>query len=193
MSSGIQSSILTQVASLTTVYGEKVPQQHMMPRSLPLVAWWRAVKSVTWRPASRNAPRLAEVLHAAGAVGATTAGRDEAEHDMVAGLHGGDAGTDLDDLAGTLVTADDRELLEAHQGGDLGIEDHVAGDEVLVGVTETGRRELDLDLTGLRIVQLDVFDAPVLALLPENRCLCLHWVLPSPVRLTDGGVAPTLC
>src|SRR5690606_13831163 len=115
-----------------------------------------------------------EVLHAPGTAGAPAAGRDEAEDDVVAGLEGGDAGPDLDHLARALVTTDDRQLLKAHHGGDLGIEDHVAGDEVLIGVAEARSGQLDLDLAGLGIVELDVLDAPVGSDLPEDRCTSFH-------------------
>ena len=71
-------------------------------------------------------------------------------------------------LAGALVAADDRELLEAHHLGDLGVEDHVAGDEVLVGVAQAGGGQLDLDLAGLRVVELDVLDAPLGVRLPQD-------------------------
>ena len=56
LSSGMSSSILMQLSCEATVYSPNVPMQHIRPRSWPL-AWWRAVKSVTWRPANRWAPR----------------------------------------------------------------------------------------------------------------------------------------
>ena len=117
---------------------------------------------------------VAEVLPALGAARAATTARDEAQDDVVARLHGGDPGPDLDHLASALVAADDRELLEADQLGDLGRQDHVAGDEVLVGVAQARGSELDLDLAGLRLVELDVLDAPVVADPVENCCARLH-------------------
>ena len=52
LSSGMSFSILMQLACDATVYSPNVPMQHISPRSWPR-AWWRAVKSVTWRPANR--------------------------------------------------------------------------------------------------------------------------------------------
>ena len=68
---------------------------------------------------------------------------------MVADGERGHAGADLDHRAGALVAADDRELGQAHHLGDLGVEDHVPGDEVLVGVAQARGGQLDLDLAGL--------------------------------------------
>src|SRR5258706_12357912 len=56
LSSGMSGSILMHDDSAQTVYSPNVPMQHIKPRSLPW-AWWREVKSVTCRPASRYAPR----------------------------------------------------------------------------------------------------------------------------------------
>ena len=55
-SSGMSSSILMQLASLTTVWWLKVPSRHMSLRSWPW-AWWREVWSATWSPAPMRAPR----------------------------------------------------------------------------------------------------------------------------------------
>ena len=81
---------------------------------------------------------------------------------MVAGGERGDARPDLDHLTGALVPADDRELLNAELGGDRGVERHVAGDEVLVGVAQAGADQLEEDLTGLRRIEVDLLDDPVL-------------------------------
>jgi hypothetical protein len=112
----MSSSILMQLASLTTVWCEKVP-----------------------------------------------AGRDEAEHDVVAGLQPRDALADLLDDAGALVAADDGQR-----------ERQVAGHQVLVGVAHTRRRHLDEDLALLGRVELDLLDAPILADHPEDGGLRLH-------------------
>ena len=146
----------------------------MMPRSLPPLEWWRAVKSVTWRPASRNGAEVAQVLLAHRARRAAAAGRDEAEDDVVAGLQVDHARADLDHLAGTFVAADDRELLDAQFGGDLRWHHHVAGDEVLVGVAQARGGQLHQHLALLGRVERDVLDAPVRVRLPENCCLRLH-------------------
>src|SRR3546814_20203400 len=81
--------------------------------------------------------------------------RDEAEDHVIADRDAGDARPDLDDLAGAFVAADAGELLEPDQRGDLGVEDHVAGEQMLVGVAEPGCGQLDLDLTSLRVVSTD--------------------------------------
>ncbi len=71
---------------------------------------------------------------------ALAAARDEREDDVVADLELGHALADLDDLAGALVAADDGELGQPHEVGDVLREDHVAGDHVLVGVAQAGGR-----------------------------------------------------
>ena len=93
-SSGTSSSILMQLASLTTVWWPNVPSRHMSPRSWP----WRGgatVPSAICRPTPRSGAEVAQVLVAGRAARAPTAGRDEAEHDVVAGLEPAHAFADL--------------------------------------------------------------------------------------------------
>jgi len=61
-----------------------------------------------------------------------------------------------------------------HRKGDR----HVAGDQVLVGVTQARRGQLDEDLTFLGRVELDRFDAPLAVALPQDGGFGFH--LPSP-------------
>ena len=105
---------------------------------------------------------------------------------MVAHLEVVDTGADLDHLTGTLVAADDRELLDAQLGLDLRGHDHVTGDEMVVGMAETRTDELEHDLAGLGSVELDVLDLPVGVRLPQHGCSSLHVARPPPVRRTQG-------
>jgi len=68
---------------------------------------------------------------------------------VIPGLDPGHAPPDRVDDAGALVAADDR---EAHP--------RVALLDVVVGVAQPGRVELDPDLVGLRLVELEVGDLP---------------------------------
>ncbi len=82
---------------------------------------------------------------------------------MVADREPGDAVADLLDDARPLVPADD------------GVADRdVAGAQVVVGVAQPRGGELDQDLTGLRLVKVELDDLEVLADVPEHRCSCLH-------------------
>ena len=83
-------------------------------------------------------------------------------------------GADLDHLAGALVAADHRELLDAHLLWRLLGQRHVAGDQVLVGVAQAGADELDQHLAGLRRIELDLLDAPLGLRLPQDGGLHLH-------------------
>ncbi len=174
LSRGMSSSILMQLASLQTVYGENVPMQHITPRSSPPLVWWREVKSVTWRPREQEGAEVAQVLPAASTRRAPAARRDEAEADVIARLESHDPRSDLDDLTGAFMAADDRELLEAELVGDLGWHDHVAGHEVLVRMAQPGAGQLHQHLARLGRIERDVLDAPVGVRPPENRGLRVH-------------------
>ena len=91
------------------------------------------------------------MLLADGARRAATAGGDEAHHHVVADGEAAHAGAHLDHLAGALVAADDRELLQPEGRGHLRVEDHVPGDHVLVAVAQARGRQLDEDLTLLAV------------------------------------------
>ena len=106
---------------------------------------------------------ITQVLVTGRAARAAAAGWDKPEHDMVADFEPRHAGADLGDNASAFVTTDDRQF-----------ERQVAGDEVLIGVTQARRSELDHDLALLRIVEFDVFHAPRCVDFPENCGLCLH-------------------
>ena len=108
-------------------------------------------------------PHVAEPLVSLDARGTVTAGGQEAGHHMVAGREGGHAGPDLLHDAGALVAADHR----AEEG-------HVAGQEVLVGMAQPGSHQPDEDLVVLGRVELDVFDLPLAARLPQHGRLCPH-------------------
>ena len=93
--------------------------------------------------------KVAEVLVTGRAARASAAGRDEPEHDVVTGGQPADALADLLDHAGTLVATDDRQL-----------EREISRHEMLVGVTHPGCGQFDQHFAGLRVVELDLLDAP---------------------------------
>ena len=131
-----------------------------------LAAGVMAHGAVELLPRHEDAADVAQVRVAGGTGRTLPAGRDEAEHDVVARGQAGHTGTHLLDHAGALVAADDGK-------GD----GHVAGEQVLVGVAHARRRQLDEDLALLGRVELDGLDAPRLTV-PQNGCFGLHGALP---------------
>jgi hypothetical protein len=142
------------------VLGEGAEQAHLAEA---LAAGVEPVGAVELRAVDEEGAEVAQVLHAAGAVRAPAAGREEAEDHGVALGDMGDPGAHADHDAGALVAADDR---ERHRD--------VAGDQVLVGVAQPARGELDQYLALLRRVELSVLDLPFLVQTPEHRGLGLH-------------------
>src|SRR5690348_6721075 len=142
------------------VLGEGAEQAHLAEA---LAAGVEAVGAVELRAVDEEHAEVAQVVHAAGAVRAAAAGRQEAENHGVALGDVRDIGPDARHDAGPLVAADDR---ERHRD--------VAGDQVLVGVAQPARGELDQDLALLRGVELDFLDLPLLVQTPEHRGLGLH-------------------
>ncbi len=92
---------------------------------------------------------------------------DERAHDVIAGLHAGDARADFLDDAGAFVA-------EHHRQPRL----EVAVRDVDVGVTKTGMGVTDEDLTGLRPVEVELLDLDRLARLVDNCGFGLHVALP---------------
>ena len=72
------------------VVGERAEQAHECRGPAPL-AWWRDVPSAICMPRPSSGAEVAQVLMAGRAARAPAAGRDEAEHDVVAGLQPADA------------------------------------------------------------------------------------------------------
>ena len=143
------------------VVGERAEQAHQ-----PEVLALRVVAdgAVGDLPAdAHQRAEVAQVLVAGRAARTATTGRDEAEHDVVAGREPADALADLFDDAGALVATDDRQL-----------ERQVTGDEVLVGVAHARRGELDQHLARSGGVEFDVLDAPRLVRFPEDCGFRLH-------------------
>ncbi len=87
----------------------------------------------------------------------------EREHDVVADLDTADVFADGLDDAGALVTEDVGEHLRRQEAL-----------EVDVGVAQTGRDDLDEDLVGLRIGELDLLEGEVRALRVHNSDSGLH-------------------
>src|SRR5690348_13045006 len=82
---------------------------------------------------------------------------------MVALFEAAHTGADCLDDAGALMPTDDR-----HAGGQITLHD------VIVGVAQPRRSQLDPDLAFAGIVQLGLLDAPRSVDLPENCRLRLH-------------------
>jgi hypothetical protein len=91
---------------------------------------------------------VAEVLVAARAGRALPAGRDEAEHHVIAWLEAVDARAHLDDFTGSFVAADIREARNRQ----------IAGHQMLVRVAKPACREPYQYLTFAWAVELDLLD-----------------------------------
>src|SRR6202011_568603 len=122
-----------------------------------------AAGAVQLRTRKQFRAEIAQVAHPAGARLTAATGREEAHHDVVALGHLGDAGPHLDDLAGALMAAHNRQ-----RGG------QVTGDHMMVGAAQAARGELDQYLVLLGPVEIDLLDLPFLVDPPENRGLTLH-------------------
>ena len=107
---------------------------------------------------------VAQVLSTRDTPLAASARGDERHGDVVADRHARDALTHTDDLAGALVAAD------------AGVVRHgqCTARHVLVGVAHAGDLGLHDDLAGAGVIDLDVFDRPLFADLPEHCCATLH-------------------
>jgi hypothetical protein len=103
-----------------------------------------------------------------------TARGNEAGGDVIAGLEARDFGSDLDHHAGSLMPTDHREDLQAELLDGLLGHDQIAGDQVLVAVTETGGVVLDEDLPCFRRIKFDLFDLPLLSNAPKDGATRLH-------------------
>ena len=91
---------------------------------------------------------------------------------MIARLHGGDAGADLDHHAGALMAQD---------GGEQPFGVGARAGEV-VGMADAGGLDLDHDLAGLRAFEIDLHDLQRLAGLKGRRrrvfsCAVLSWLV----------------
>jgi len=129
---------------------------------------------------------LAEVRVAGKTCGAGVVAHDGLDHDAVTRLDVGDALADLDDLAGELVTHDDR-CGFAGDGVGCAHGDEDRSHEILVQVrtTDAAPMELDLDIVGVIDLTLwNILDADVSRLVPT---CCLHAKTPS---LCTGGLMP---
>ncbi len=83
-SNGMDGSIFTTELLCTTMYGLKVPSSVIGKTGCPL-AWMRWVPSDTAVPPRRYGAQIAEVAHARLTGRTRAAGRDERQHDVVAG------------------------------------------------------------------------------------------------------------
>src|SRR5262249_43395039 len=136
------------------VFGEAAhPPEHADVLAVPMHSR-RAVghlEAVTAVALAEN--RLADDAHPA-----APTPRSEREGDFVSGLDAGHALANLLDDARRLVPEQDRQR-----------ELPLALHDVIVTVTDTGRGDFDLDLAGLRSVDLDLLDAEWGLILVEDR------------------------
>ena len=124
-------------------------------------------------------PEVAQALTATGAPPARAATRDEAHDDVISRGDAPHALTDALDDSGALVATDERQR-----------DRQVAGDDVLVGVTDPRSRHPDEHGLGARLAQLDFLDLPGRVHLVQHRCVGLHGLFPSRNRLRlDGTTA----
>ena len=122
-----------------------------------------AVRAIHGAPGLHARPVVADVLLPAGAVPTLAARRDEQRADVVAHLHPPHPGADCDDDTCALVTAHQRQ-----------VDREVAGDIVIIAVAQAGGDDLHQDLVGVRLPDVDVLDAPLLAECVDDRCSRLH-------------------
>jgi hypothetical protein len=157
--------------------GERAELGHPAEVLLPQVVTPRPVAD--HRPGQRVHAEVAEVLAAGRAPEAHPAGRDETRRHAVA--HGDvlDLRTDRADHARALMTPDDGvDRGDPEHREELGRGRDVAQAQMLVGVAQPGVSHLDLDLVGVRLVDLDLLGRPRRPLGVADRCLCLHGIPP---------------
>ena len=98
---------------------------------------------------------------------------------MVADGHAANAIPDLLDDASALVAADHREdRFDPHQRLRFRRRIEVTGVQVLVAVAQPGVGPLDQHLAGLRCVDFDLLDRPVLSNAVDHGSLALHLETP---------------
>ena len=113
---------------------------------------------------------IADVLHPGVAPPAAAADRDERRHDVVAGRELRHAVADFEHDARAFVAADHREhRRQAVRLHHLVGRGHVAVADVLVGVTQPGGGHLDEHLAGLRRVEFEFLDRPLLTHVVQDR------------------------
>jgi hypothetical protein len=79
-----------------------------------------------------------------------------------------DAGANFNNNASTFVTTNDREeTFNAHEGPELFGRNHVAGNQVLITVAQTCSAPVNNHFTGLRWVDFDFLDLPLLIQAPQ--------------------------
>src|ERR1700679_1300065 len=120
---------------------------------------------------------------------ATAARGNERHRHVVARLHRRHTRPDFFDDTSALVTTEHREpvrLRDTGRGPHLGGRQYVAGDEVVIGVADTGNGHPYQDFTGVGWIEVDLADLPVLAHPAQHCGTTLHRNLPDgrpePVR-----------
>ena len=115
-------------------------------------------------PGEQTRTGVADVALAVHTKPATAARRNERHRHVVPRLHRRHARPDFFDDTGALVTTEHRKpvrLRDTGRGPHLGGRQHVAGDEVIVGVADAGDGHPHQDFSGVRRIEIDLADLPV--------------------------------
>jgi len=148
------------------VSGERADAEHVVDVRPVVHAKTRAaVRSGTGKTARTT---VTEVLVASRAPVTPTAGREEAEDDVVTDIPTPRVRTNFLHHAGTLVPTADRKALDRQ----------VTRRDVVVRMAQTRRHQLDLDLVFDRFVQDQVPDFVLARRLPENCPSRFHQCIP---------------
>ena len=120
-------------------------------------------------------PHVADVLHTARTPAALSAHRDERHHYVVTRREFGYAVADFAYRSRALVATDGRE-----HGGQPEFPQHLVGrrhvafEDVVVGVAQSGGGHLDQNFAGPRWIQLELLDGPRAADVVQDGCAALH-------------------
>ena len=88
---------------------------------------------------------------------------------MIANNDAGDTRSDFNDNASAFVTTNDgEETFDAHEGPELFGRNHVASDQVLIAVAQTCGAPVNNHFAGLRWVDFDFLDFPLLIQAPQH-------------------------
>ncbi len=109
--------------------------------------------------------------------GTPSACRDETQYDVVAWSEIRHTWSDFDDHSRTLVAPNTGKSTRVECLSRRRIQDHVAGNQVLVRVAQTRRRQLDKHFTSLGRIEFDFLHAPLRVGVPQSGCFAPHGVL----------------
>ena len=124
--------------------------------------------AVGLKPDEAVGAHIAQIRVPGRAPATASARRQEGGHHVIADFKFPHSGTDFDDDTGALVAADD-----GNRGG------QVPGSDVVVGVAQSGGLERHQDFAVFRRIEIDLFDAPILFVVPQDGGIHLHQVSPN--------------